>query len=102
MSGGAFTAYSLYTGEQAKITETAAAATAVVLERDRAMRQASDWPLVVLDTFNNNENEWTDGEIDDEYAAIQVSTNGVYKWEATAKQGFTWRVWQKSDATSDF
>jgi hypothetical protein len=26
----------------------------------------------------------------------------VYKWEAMAKQGFTWRVWPLSDSTENF
>jgi hypothetical protein len=28
--------------------------------------------------------------------------NGIYRWDATAKQGFHWRVWPKSDVVSDF
>jgi hypothetical protein len=102
LSGGAFTAYTWYTGQQAKATETAAAATAIVMERNQVMIEASNWPLVIFDTFDDNENEWIDGEIDDEYSYIWVSINGVYRWEATAKQGFHWRVWPRSDFTTDF
>lgn len=102
ISGGAFTAFSWYSGQQAKVTQTAVAATAVSAERDQAMLTAAKWPLVLLDTFDDNQNEWIDGEIEDAYAAIQVTIDGVYKWEATAKQGFHWRVWPRSDYTTDF
>jgi hypothetical protein len=102
LSGGALTAFSWYSENQTEATETAAAATAVVTERDQAMKEASEWPVVIFDTFDDNQNKWIDGEIDDEYSSIQVTINGDYKWEATAKQGFAWRVWPESDFTADF
>ncbi len=101
-SGGALTAYSWYTSQQAEAEEEAAAATAVVAERDQRMATASAWPVVLFDTFDDNQNEWIDGEIDDAYSSIQVTIEGSYKWETTAKQGFAWRVWPESDLTSDF
>jgi len=102
ISGGALTAYSWYSGQQSEAAETAAAATAVVVERDQAMKVASEWPLLLFEPFDDNTNEWIDGEIDDEYASIQITIDGDYMWEATAKQGFHWRVWPQSDFTTDF
>lgn len=102
LSGGALTAFSWFSEQQVEAAETAAAATAVVVERDQAMKDASAWPLLLFDTFDDNQNEWIDGEIDDEYAAIQITIDGVYRWETTAKQGFHWRVWPESDFTTDF
>jgi hypothetical protein len=102
ISGTGMTIYSLGRQQQVQAEETAAAATAVVLLRDQEMIEASQWPVVVFDTFDDNQNEWIDGEIDDDYASIQVTINGVYKWDAYAKQGFAWRVWPLSDFTNDF
>ena len=102
ISGTVFTIFSFGERENARAEETAVAATAVVEARDQSMMDAAEWPVVFFDTFDNNENEWLDGEIDDEYSTIQVTIDGVYKWEATAKQGFAWRVWPESDLTSDF
>lgn len=100
--GGAFTTFSWITRQQTQAEETAIAVTAVLEARDQAIINASGWPVVLFDTFDDNQNEWIDGEIEDEYASIQVTIDGVYKWEATAKQGFAWRVWPESDFTTDF
>ncbi|MFN2236163.1 MAG: hypothetical protein ACK2U1_18200 [Anaerolineales bacterium] len=102
LSGGVLTAYSWYSEQQAEAIETAAAATEVVVARDQAMIAASEWPVLLFDTFDDNRNDWIDGEIDDQYAAIHVTINGVYQWETSAKQGFHWRVWPESDLVSDF
>lgn len=113
LSGGALTAFSWFNEQQTQATNTAvaaqtqanataAAATAVAFERDQALRAAAQWPEVIFDTFDDNRNEWITGEIDDDYATIQVSIDDVYQWDATAKQGFAWRVWPQSDLTADF
>lgn len=102
LSGGVLTTYSWFSEQQAEAAETAAAATAVVVERDQAMKDASEWPVLLFDTFDDNQNAWIDGEIDDQYSYIQVTINGVYQWESSAKQGFHWRVWPESDLVSDF
>lgn len=113
ISGTGYTIYSLARQEQeqaaatAETAETATAAaaveaTAVVAARDQILAEASQWPEVIYDTFDDNQNAWIDGEIDDEFSTIQVTIDGVYKWEAYAKQGFAWRVWPESDFTDDF
>ena len=53
LSGGALTIFSWYGEMHAQATETAAAATAVVVERDLAMKEASTWPLLISDTFDD-------------------------------------------------
>jgi hypothetical protein len=102
LSGSALTAYSWVNERQAEAEATTAAATAVVVDREQDKKAASEWPLLLFDTFNDNQNGWIDGEIDDEYSDIQVAINGVYRWTATAKKGFHWRVWPESDLVSDF
>jgi hypothetical protein len=102
LSGAGLTIFSWDRQQQVEAEETAAAATAVVEARDQIMLEASGWPIVIFDTFDDNHNEWIDGEIDDDYAAIQVTIDGVYTWDAYAKQGFAWRVWPETDFTDDF
>jgi len=102
LAGGYFTATSFLEDRNIHATETAAAATAVVVAREQAIQSAADWPLVLLEPFNNNDNEWVEGDVNDEYADITVTINDVYTWETKAKQGFVWWVWPTSDSTSDF
>jgi len=102
LAGGYYTLNSMLVTRNTKATETAAAATAIVVAREQTIRSAEKWPLLMLEPFNNNENEWIDGEIDDEYAKIDVTINGTYRWEITSKQGFVWWVYPTSDMVEDF
>ncbi len=102
VGGGYFTATRLLTERNSRLTATAAAATAIVVAEEQAIRSAAKWPLLLLEPFNNNDNEWIDEDIDDEYAEISVTINGVYKWVSRAKQGFVWWVWPTSDPVGDF
>jgi len=104
LSGGAFTAYSFINQQKARATEQVATATAVFVDQNWAdFQAAAEWPLLLYDTFDDNRNEWIDGEIDDEYASIQLTIDGAYTWDVlTAKQGFTWRVWPAVDELDDF
>ncbi len=102
-SGGAFTAYSFFNQRQSRATEAVLSATAVINENLIAYQVAADWPLLLFDTFDDNQNEWIDGEIDDDYATIMVTLDGTYAWDiATSKQGFVWRVWPTIDDLGDF
>ena len=86
-----------------RATETAAAATAVVVERDAAIEAASNWPLLIFDPFDNNDNEWATGDVEDEYTNLTFTLDeGKYTWQATANQGFVWRVWPRPDDVDDF
>jgi hypothetical protein len=104
VTGGAFTAYSFFNQQPAKATEEEVPpAVAVVDENLIAYQAAADWPVLLFDAFDDNQNEWIDGEIDDDYATILVTIDGTYIWDVTtSKQGFTWRVWPTIDELSDF
>ena len=104
LSGGAFTAFTYFNQQRARATETAPTATPDVTAGYLAdFQAAAEWPLLLYDTFDDNRNEWIDGEIEDDYATILVTIDGAYNWEVqNAKQGFTWRVWPTVDELKDF
>lgn len=102
VAGGYFTATTFLEGRSQRATETTAVATAVVLERFEVIDRAAEWPLKLFDPFNDNENEWIDGTIDDEYALMDISINGDYTWEISSKQGFVWWVYPSSNMVDDF
>lgn len=102
LAGGYFTAASFMDGRSQQAAETDAAATAVVNKRLEVIGGAARWPLELFDPFNDNENDWIDGTIDDEFAFMDVSINGDYTWEISSKQGFVWWVYPSSDMVDDF
>ncbi|MBL6983543.1 MAG: hypothetical protein ISR58_20370, partial [Anaerolineales bacterium] len=76
--------------------------TSTVVAKEQKVRSAAKWPLLLLEPFNNNDNEWLEGEIDDEYAQITMTINGTYSWEISSKQGFIWWVYPTSEIVGDF
>ena len=103
LSGGAYTIFSYYSQQDAQAAATEAAATAIVDERLLAFQSAANWPLLLFDPFDDNQNGWIDGPIDDDYATIDVAIDGSFSWNVTdAKQGFVWRDWPKMDDFGDF
>lgn len=100
--GGYFTAASFLDGRNQRATETSVVATAVVNESLEVIERAAQWPLEIYDPFNDNQNEWIDGTIDDEYALMDISINGDYTWEVSSKQGFVWWVYPSSNMVADF
>ena len=102
MAGGVYSLNSMLSARSERATATSAAATAVVVAREQAIRSAAKWHLLLLEPFNNNDNEWIVGEINEEYAKIDVTINGTYRWEITSKQGFVWWVYPTSDMVEDF
>ncbi|MBC8496449.1 MAG: protein kinase, partial [Chloroflexi bacterium] len=61
-----------------------------------------EWPLVFSDTFDENVNNWPTGVDDDEFARCDWSiTDGKYRWDAEAHQGFNWHVWPDAREASD-
>ena len=102
-SGTAFTIFALFEREQSQVTQIIPTPTIMVDQNQIDYQAAGDWPLLMLDSFVDNQNEWIDGEIDDDYATILVSVDGTYTWNVIqSKQGFTWRVWPAVDSLSDF
>jgi len=71
-------------------------------EQMQIFEETRQWPLLMLDTFDSNSFEWMEGKIDDEYTFMTLTLDGRYVWDATAKQGFIWRVWPRSDDVGDF
>jgi len=57
------------------------------------------WNLVMLDTFDTNENNWPSGIDDSSRLKINRKiTNGKYQWNATSKMGVI--AWIPADTTS--
>lgn len=104
LSGGAFTAYNYFNRQPAPLAEVLVpGATSTVDNHATELQMGRNWPLLLYDTFDDNQNEWIDGAIDDDYATIDVSIDGGYTWNITAaKQGFIWRTWPTVDQLSDF
>lgn len=50
---------------------------------------ASNWTVIMTDTFENNNNDWLIESSDDEYANTNYEiADGKYRWEATAHQAY--------------
>ena len=53
---------------------------------------AANWRLAVMDSFDANLHGWPTGDFNDQYGAgSRDVTGGVYRWQASAKQGG--RLW---------
>lgn len=52
------------------------------------------WSVIILDTFDDNNQDWAEGEAEDpRYARVNWTfDNGKYRWEANANDGFVWWV----------
>ena len=99
----AYQTYNLWVGEKNQAKPRAVVtATAAMVEQTNGLKEASRWPALILDPFSENVNEWIDEAIDDDYTSMSLTINGRYIWDATAKQGFVWRIWPESDGVSDF
>lgn len=59
--------------------------------RQALTEAARSWPVVVQESFDDNQLEWPAGENSDPLADIAWKIeDGVYRWQSTAKQGFIW------------
>ena len=64
---------------------------------------ATNWELVLSDTFDNNDNLWLAESSDDEYALINYEiVDGKYRWDATAHQSFIGWARSNTDPLTDF
>jgi len=102
VAGGYLTATSFVENRNQRVTEVAVTATAIAAEELRIIESASQWPLQLFETFDNNDNQWLDGPIDDEYATIELTVDGDYTWDIRSKQGFIWWIYPASEIVSDF
>ncbi|MBU0510570.1 MAG: hypothetical protein KKD28_08510 [Chloroflexi bacterium] len=74
-----------------------------MVERSAATEAASTWPLLIFDPFDNNYYEWATRDVEDDYTNLTFTLDdGRYTWRATARQGFVWRVWPRSEDVDDF
>lgn len=63
----------------------------------------SEWPLVLLDTFERSVNDWPSGLDDNEFVRNKWRiVGGKYTWKAKAHQPFHWYAWPDARAVSDF
>ena len=79
-------------------------ALATAQAEDTFLRTATDWPLLLEDGFDDNENSWAiDPEEDPELATIDWKIDkGKYRWEAQALSPFVWWVTPDQFEAGDF
>ncbi|MGB7538877.1 MAG: hypothetical protein WBM17_10075 [Anaerolineales bacterium] len=54
-----------------------------------------DWPVVLSDSFDDNRNQWFEGEYENDSVKGNISIeNGKYRIDLTAEEAFTWWVTQ--------
>lgn len=96
---------------QAQATMVASNATSTAIAQYEAtqlvysgeLTLAKKWSDVLLDDFDQNSFDWTTGTKSSSRAEItRTIANGVYLWEAQAKQGFVWWTSPEMDEYSDF
>jgi hypothetical protein len=99
----AFRTYNTWTENRTHSTaQVITRATAEVQKGLDVIQEAQSWPILLVDSFNDNANEWKEGEIDDEYVSMTLTLDSRYIWNVTSKKGVVWRVWPRSDILSDF
>jgi hypothetical protein len=77
-------------------TETATAGLAM-------HNEAVGWRVVISDTFDSNNNQWTTGTKDGDLSTENLSIGGgKYKWTATAKESFVYWTTPITDTIKDF
>ena len=78
-------------------------ATAQVENAETAMNEATNWDVVLADTFDTNENDWLTESSDDEYASTNYEVvDGTYRWTTEAHQSFIGWVRSDTDPLTDF
>lgn len=78
-------------------------ATATAQAVPSAVDASSRWPLVLLDTFDTNVNNWPMGSASTETAIMtETFVNGKYRWDMQALQGFHSGAHLKNVSVSDF
>lgn len=81
---------------QQQATEAATAGLAL-------LSQATNWRVVISDTFDNNNNQWTTGSKESDLSSEQLSIDkGSYNWTAIAKSGFVYWTTPTTDTVKDF
>ena len=99
------------TAEAQAVLVAAANATATESARLAATEQAylgilnlaKKWSVILSENFDQNSYGWVTGDNSGQRADITWTiANGVYSWNATAKEGFVWWVYPEMETYSDF
>lgn len=76
---------------------------ATVLAYTGELNLAKKWNGVFMDTFDQNSYDWPSGAKTGERADITWTiADGIYKWDALAKEGFVWWVYPEMEEYGDF
>ncbi len=63
---------------------------------------AQDWPVIVMDPFDSNAQNWPTGDYTDDYGSgSRTIAGGKYTWTAASKQGRLWRVNYEGESAAD-
>jgi hypothetical protein len=66
-------------------------------------QEGQDWPIILLDPFDDNTNLWPEGDNTDALADINWQVgDGKFTWKAKAHDAFVWWVYQETQDLSDF
>ncbi len=80
-----------------------AQATQVSSDAAALLSQAQTWSVVISDTFDNNNTQWTTGVKDSDLSTENLSIDkGSYNWTATAKDGFVYWTTPITETLNDF
>jgi hypothetical protein len=63
----------------------------------------ADWPILIDESFTGNQIDWPEFETEDELAELDVQiSEGKYRWQARANDGFVWWAYPAIDPLTDF
>jgi hypothetical protein len=78
-------------------------ATRLAEQQDSISAIHMDWPTVFEEAFVVNNEMWPEFEEEDDLAQLNVAfSNGVYRWEAQANDGFIWWSYPDMETLTDF
>jgi serine/threonine-protein kinase len=89
---------------QVEATATAPQETPTTPPEERVEAVLDEWPLVLYDSFDTNDNHWEDGESTNERASIDYLVgDGKYRWEVEVVDEINWFYWNEEiEPVSDF
>jgi hypothetical protein len=78
-------------------------ATRLAEQQDSISAIHMDWPTVFEEAFVVNNEMWPEFEEEDDLAQLNVAfSNGAYRWEAQANDGFIWWSYPDMETLTDF
>jgi hypothetical protein len=68
-----------------------------------SLESNENWPLILIDSFDQNTDIWPIGSDEGSLADISWAiTDGKYRWQAQAKDSFVWWAYPEMDSVADF